>query len=103
MGKKRENILVFFGIAVLIVAFNIICSFFFFRIDLTAEKRYTLSPSTRTLLKGLEDVVYVKVYLDGNLPPDFSELSLSMRLLILPKGRVRRNLVRCTANCTRRV
>ena len=79
MGKKRENILVFFGIAVLIVAFNIICSFFFFRIDLTAEKRYTLSPSTRTLLKGLEDVVYVKVYLDGNLPPDFSELSLKTK------------------------
>ena len=79
MGKKRENLIQFFGIVILVIACNIIFSFFFFRIDMTAEKRYTLSPSTRTLLSDLKDVVYVKVYLDGNLPPDFAELSLKTK------------------------
>ncbi len=79
MGKKRENLIQFFGVVILVIAFNIIFSFFFFRIDMTAEKRYTLSSSTRTLLKDLKDVVYVKVYLDGNLPPDFAELSLKTK------------------------
>ena len=46
---------------------------------MTAEKRYTLSNSTKGLLKGLDDVVYVKVYLDGKLPPDFAELSMKTR------------------------
>jgi ABC-2 type transport system permease protein len=76
MGRKRENIVQFLGIAVIVVACNIIFSFVYFRLDLTAEKRYTLSSSTRSLLGNLEDVVYLKVYLDGkNLPPDFAELS----------------------------
>ena len=79
MEKKRENLIQFFGIVILVIACNIIFSFFFFRIDMTAEKRYTLSPSTRTLLSDLKDVVYVKVYLDGNLPPDFAELSLKTK------------------------
>ena len=79
MGRKRENIIQFLGVAVIVVACNVIFSFFFFRLDMTAEKRYTLSPSTQSLLKNLEDVVYVKVYLDGNLPPDFAELSLKTK------------------------
>ncbi|MBO4282472.1 MAG: gliding motility-associated ABC transporter substrate-binding protein GldG [Bacteroidales bacterium] len=79
MGKKRDNLLQFFSIVLLIIALNIIFSFFFFRLDLTGEKRYTLSKSTKSLLKNLDDVVYVKVYLDGSLPPDFAELSLKTR------------------------
>jgi len=79
MGKKRDNLIQFFSIAVIIIAANIIFSFIFFRWDITAEKRYTLSASTRTMLRNLKDVVYVKVYLDGNLPPDFAELSLKTR------------------------
>ena len=79
MGKKRENLIQFTGIVAVLIACNVIFSFFFFRLDMTAEKRYTLSPSTRSLLENLEDVVYVKVYLDGNLPPDFAELSLKTK------------------------
>ncbi len=36
------------------------------RIDLTSEKRYTLSKFTKNTLKNLPDKVYVKVYLDGD-------------------------------------
>ena len=48
--------------------------FFFERIDLTAEKRYTLSGATIKNLENLEDIVFVRVYLEGNLPTEFREL-----------------------------
>ncbi len=76
---KRGNIVQFFCIVLIIIALNVIFSFLFVRLDLTSEKRYTLSKSTKTLLKNLDDMVFVKVYLSGNLPPDFAELSLKTR------------------------
>jgi ABC-2 type transport system permease protein len=40
-----------------IILLNVLSSFFFSRIDFTAEKRYTLSDITKTILKGLDDDV----------------------------------------------
>jgi len=80
---KKENLLRFGSVILLIIGLNIIFSFFFARLDLTVEKRYTLSKSTKTMLKNLEDVIYVKVYLSGKkLPPDYAELSQKMRELL---------------------
>ena len=80
---KKDNLLQFAVILLIIVAVNIISSFLFHRFDLTAEKRFTLSKSTKNMLHHLDDVVYVKVYLDGkNLPADFAELSLKTRELL---------------------
>lgn len=41
---------------------------FFFRIDLTEEKRYTLSEGTKSLLKRLPQAIYITVYLEGDFP-----------------------------------
>ncbi|MBN1197976.1 MAG: gliding motility-associated ABC transporter substrate-binding protein GldG, partial [Bacteroidales bacterium] len=72
---KRNNILqVTLGI-VIIVLINIIASFLFTRFDLTAEKRYSLSPAVKAMLKDLEDDVFFRVYLDGDLPSGFRRLS----------------------------
>ena len=57
---------------VLLVLF--IGSFIRLRVDLTSEGRYTLTPATRQLVQELEDVVYVKVYLAGELPADLRRL-----------------------------
>lgn len=62
-----------------IVLLNIAASFVFFRLDLTEEKRYSLSDATQSLLENLsaEDStdVFVKVYLDGEeLPAGFERL-----------------------------
>ena len=64
-------------ITVLLLAY--VLSFYFFRIDLTAEKRYTLSPYTKKVLKSLDDTVYVKVYLDGELNIPFRKMQQSLR------------------------
>lgn len=59
---------------VIIVLLNIAGSFVFHRFDLTSEKRYSLSPATKDLLKSLDDVVLVKVYLEGEFPAGFKRL-----------------------------
>ncbi len=72
---KRSNIIqLFLGIIILLLV-NIIAGFIFTRFDLTAEKRYSLAPATRTMLKGLRDEVLFKVYLEGDLPPGFRRLA----------------------------
>lgn len=86
MAKKRSNrsgdlaeLAIGIGI-VLLVCF--IGSFFRLRGDLTSEKRYTLTEATRELAESLEDVVYVKVYLAGELPADLQQLAQSTRDLL---------------------
>lgn len=57
-----------------LIAINIIASFLYFRIDLTSEKRYSLSPATKNVLKNLDDYVYFQVFLNGNLSPSYKRL-----------------------------
>ena len=45
--------------------------------DATEERRYTLAPATKKLLKGLDDRIYIKVLLDGNFPAGFKRLQES--------------------------
>ncbi len=47
------------------------------RIDLTKEKRYSLSPSTKKLLSKLNEDVEIDVYLTGNLSSGFRKLKIA--------------------------
>ena len=60
---KKNQIIAFLVTAVIVVLLNVIGSFVFTRFDLTSEKRYTLSPTTKDILNNLNDYVYFKVYL----------------------------------------
>ena len=71
---KKKQIVTFLVTVAVIILVNLIGSFYFTRFDLTNEKRYTLSPSTKETLKGLDDYVYFKVYLDGDFPAGFKKL-----------------------------
>jgi ABC-2 type transport system permease protein len=79
---KQQNIIEFVVSLVIILLINYIASFLYYRIDLTAEKRFTLTDQTTELLKNLDDVVYFKVYLDGELPAGFSRLKNSTQEII---------------------
>ncbi len=62
-----------------IALINGIASHFYARIDLTLEKRFTLSASTKNLLNKLDDDVYVTVFLDGELPLEYKRLQSATR------------------------
>jgi len=72
--QKRKDIAMLLVVAAILILINFVGSFLFKRFDLTSEKRYTLSESTKKLLKEIDDVVYVKVYLQGNFNPSFTRL-----------------------------
>ena len=85
MDRKalRRKHLIQLGITlVLVVVVSLLAEIKFFRIDLTTEKKHTLSQPSRSMLRQLEDVVYVKVYLDGELPAEFVNFRKSIRELM---------------------
>lgn len=51
----------------IILLLNILGSKLHFRFDLTKEKRYTLSEESRNLLSNLDDDIFIRIYLDGEL------------------------------------
>ena len=71
---KKNQIVAFLVTVAIVVLINVIGSYVFTRFDLTSEKRYTLSPTTKEILSGLDDYVYFKVYLEGDFPAGFKKL-----------------------------
>jgi gliding motility-associatede transport system auxiliary component len=79
---RNQNVIRLLLLAGIILLVNIISSFYFTRIDLTTEKRFTLSPTTIKLVSELEDIIYVRVFLEGDFPPGFRNLQNATRELL---------------------
>lgn len=78
-GKiKIKNIKTFAALMLMLLVVNGLSSFFYFRIDLTDDKRYTIQPVTREVLQGLDDIVVIRVYLDGELPVAFVRMKKAL-------------------------
>ncbi|MDD3077883.1 MAG: gliding motility-associated ABC transporter substrate-binding protein GldG [Paludibacter sp.] len=75
--KHLNKINIFLIIGLLSLA--IISQFFFFRIDLTSEKKYSISVQTKKLLKNTESELNMTVYLSGDLNPGFLHLKKATR------------------------
>jgi len=81
--SKRSQALLQFGLFCGILLFvNIVASTFHTHLDLTEEKRFTLTRPTRDLLKGLKDRVYIQVLLDGDFPAGFKRLQTATREML---------------------
>ena len=82
-NKKMQSLLqmgLFLGIVVFlnILANARLGNFALYRsFDLTQEKRFTLTDGTKNLLRNLDEIVYVKVMLDGKLPAELKRLRSS--------------------------
>ncbi len=75
---KRQNIIQLVLLLTLVGLLNFLSQHFFHRFDLTQEKRFTLAPSTKNFLKDMEDVIFLKIYLEGdNMPAGFQRLQKS--------------------------
>ena len=78
-SKKTGDLLLLANGLALLVLVNLLSSFYFFRLDLTEEKRYSIKTPTRKLLGELEDNVYVEVFLEGELNAGFRRFQKSIR------------------------
>lgn len=81
-------------VAVLCVVVNILAARIYVRVDITNDKRYTLSANTRQLLKGLDKSVSVDLFLAGKLPPGMQKLQYETTRMLEEFRRVTGNKIR---------
>ena len=75
MSRKIKNIRAWLMPLIIIAAVNCLSYFFHAGIDLTAEKRFTLAPSTRAMVANLAEPLTLTVYLEGDIPAGFKRLA----------------------------
>ena len=83
MNTATKNRLKSIGMTIAIVLIlNTIGSFFFYRFDLTKDKRFTLSPTSLQIIEQVKNPLYIKVYIQGELPAEFKRLQLETRQML---------------------
>lgn len=85
MGSSSTRNRSFAEFAIGVVAIGLIVyisNFVNFRLDLTSEKRYTLDKTTKEVLAELDDVVHIRVFLDGDLPMGFRRMRRELKELL---------------------
>ncbi len=77
---KYNNLIQLVLVLSIIILLNFLANFIYTRFDLTAEKRFTLSDITKDYVRNLDDIIFFRIYLDGDdLPPGFKRLKNSLK------------------------
>ncbi len=75
MLKKYRVVAALLVLALLILGSRL----FTVRLDLTEDKRFTLSPSTVKMLSEIDSTIRVEVFLTGELPADYKKLNIAVK------------------------
>ena len=70
-NKKSITVQILLIIAVLVVV-NFLSDRFFFRLDFTADQRYTLSEASKDILRAMDEPITVTAYFTEDLPPEYT-------------------------------
>jgi len=81
-SRRTQALLQFSLFAGILVFANIVANTFYGHLDLTEEKRFTLTKPTKTLLRGLKERVYVRILLDGEFPAGFKRLQTATKEML---------------------
>lgn len=76
MNKKLQNNILLFAMVILL---NYGAQSFYSRLDLTQDKRYTLSEVTQNIIDKIEKPLRINVYLEGEFPTEFKRLQIETR------------------------
>lgn len=68
---KKTSFIITFGLVFLI---NLLFTYIDFKIDLTEDKKHSISEETKQIISNLDDIIFIKVYLDGEFPVEFNYL-----------------------------
>lgn len=72
-NRRLKHSTNYIALSLIVLGILAVLNFFFFRhfarTDLTQDKRYTLTSSTKEVLKNLDDIVSIKLYFSKKLPP----------------------------------
>src|SRR5574344_187000 len=83
---KKQSLIYLLSTVLILAAVTVLAYFIHFRFDLTQDKRYSLSKSSIEMLKKLDDNIYIKVYLAGEMPPDYKQFAQTVRFKLEEYG-----------------
>ena len=83
MNSKKSVTIYIIVIASILVLVNVLANRFFFRLDFTGDKRYTLSEATKNILDDLDDPVTVTAYFSEDLPPQIAQAKSDFKDLLI--------------------
>jgi len=69
-------------VLLLVIGLNFGSQFVFKRFDLTADKRYTLSATSLSIVHQIKEPVYLDVFLQGKFPGEFKKLQTETQQLL---------------------
>ena len=81
MNRKHYIVQIILALVTLVVV-NVVGQYIYKRFDLTQDKRYTLTESTKQLVSNLDSPIIIDVFLEGNLSSDFRRLRSETRQLL---------------------
>lgn len=86
--EKRKSILSYILLVIaIIVVVNILSDRFFARLDLTEDKRYSLSDASKNILDDLEEPITVKAYFtEEGLPPNVLKVRRDFKEMLVEFG-----------------
>ena len=87
--KKGLEILLVLAMVVLV---NVLASFFYTHLDLTEDKRFTLSDSSVEMIDKVDDNIFVQVLLDGKLEAGFKRLRNSTKDMLTEFNSINSNI-----------
>ncbi|WP_299016614.1 gliding motility-associated ABC transporter substrate-binding protein GldG [uncultured Polaribacter sp.] len=89
MNKKIKNIAF---VCIGLIALNFMNQSFYKRFDLTADQRYTISKTTKTVVNKVDKSLYITVYLEGDFPSEFKRLQIETRQYLEELSAVNKNI-----------
>lgn len=91
--SKKNNLKAVLIILAIVLILNVIGRSFFHRFDLTNDKRYTLSTTSLTIIKQVQNPLSIKVYMQGDLPAEFKRLQQETKQLLEEFQAYNKNIV----------
>jgi len=92
MGSKN-NITKALIALIALVAINYISSNIYSRLDITKDKRYTLSEASKKTIATTDEPIYIDVFLTGEMPSEYKRLQTETQQLLEEFSQVNKNLI----------
>jgi gliding-associated putative ABC transporter substrate-binding component GldG len=91
--KSRKFTISILLFAAIIILINLLAEQYFFRLDLTENKQYTLSKATKNILRDLEEPITVKAYFSKDIPSQLIKTKNDFREMLVEYGKLSGQMV----------
>src|SRR5690606_16441454 len=82
MLKNKSHIKKIFFLLLILIVVNVVGSKLYQRLDLTQDKRYTLSEAALSTIKGVDTPLIIDVFLEGDFPSEYRRLRTETEQLL---------------------